>query len=131
MARQRNHDPAACNANVAVAAMTGQHTVHAIAATYGVPPNPVLPGQKPALAVVPAVCSSRPTRAAQDDDAWQARLYQPIGPRKVARDWRKKTAGFPTCVQAARDRTSPRADQWAATRPVTRGEACGVVLPGG
>ena len=34
--------------------------------------------------------------AAQDDEALQARLYQPIGQLKVELDWLKKKDGFPT-----------------------------------
>jgi hypothetical protein len=35
-------------------------------------------------------------RAAQDDEALQARLYQQIGQLKVELDWLKKKVGFPT-----------------------------------
>jgi transposase-like protein len=96
LARQRNHYTAEFTAKGAVAAITGQQTVHEIAATYGVHPQQVLPGNKQALEVLPDVFSSRHTRAAQDDEAWQARLYQQIGPLKGALDWLKKKAGFPT-----------------------------------
>jgi putative transposase len=96
MARQRNHDTAEFKAKVALAAIKGQQTVHAIAATYGVHPHQVLQWTKQALEVLPEVFSSRRMRAAQDDEAWQARLYQQIGQLKVELDWLKKTAGFPT-----------------------------------
>jgi transposase-like protein len=42
MARQRNHSTADFQAKVALAAIQGQQTVNAIAATYGVRPNQVL-----------------------------------------------------------------------------------------
>jgi transposase-like protein len=60
--------------------MSGQQTVNEIAATDGVHPNQVLPWKKQALEVLPDVFSSRRMRAAQDDEALQARLYQQIGP---------------------------------------------------
>jgi transposase-like protein len=96
MARQRNHYTAEFKAKVAVAAIKSQQTVNEIAATYGVHPHQVLPWKKPALEVLPDVFSSRHTRAAQDDEALQARLYQQIGQLKVELDWLKKKAGFPT-----------------------------------
>jgi transposase len=72
MARQRNHYTADFKAQVALAAIKGQQTVNAIAATYGVPPHPVVPWNKQALEGLPDVCSSRRARAAQADDAWPA-----------------------------------------------------------
>ena len=76
--------------------MKGQPTVHEIAATYGVQPNQVVPWKKPALEVLPDVFSRRRMRAAQDDEALQARLYQQIGPLNVELDGLKKTVGCPT-----------------------------------
>ncbi len=96
MARQRNHYTAEFKAQVALAAINGQHTVNEIAATYGVHPNQVLPWQKQALEVLPDVFSSRRMRAAQEDEAVQARRYQQIGQLNVELDWRKKKAGCPT-----------------------------------
>jgi transposase-like protein len=93
MARQRNHDTADVKAKVALAAIKGQQTVNESAATYGVHPYQVLPWKTQALAVLPDVFSRRRARAAQDDDAWQARLYQHIGQLKVERDWLKKKGG--------------------------------------
>src|SRR5918999_2306970 len=91
MARQRNHYTADFKAKVALAAIKGQQTVHEIASTYGVHPNQVLPWKKQALEVLPDVFSARRGRVAQDDEAWRARLYQPIGPLKVELDWLKKS----------------------------------------
>lgn len=62
MARQRTHYTADCNAQVALAAITGQPTVKEIAAPYGVHPHPVLPWTRQALEVVPEVFSSRRAR---------------------------------------------------------------------
>jgi transposase-like protein len=95
MARQRNHYTADFKAKVALAAIKGQQTVNEIAATYGVHPHQVLQWKRPALEVLPDVFSSRRARAAQDDEAWQARLYQQIGQLKVELDWLKKKVGWP------------------------------------
>ena len=95
MARQRHHYTADFKAKVAVAAIKGQQTVHAIAATYGVHPHQVLPWKRQALEVWPDVFSSRRARAAQDDEAWQARFYQQIGQLTVELDWLKKKVGWP------------------------------------
>ena len=95
MARQRNHYTADFKAKVALAAIKGQQTVNEIAATYGVPPHQVLQWKRQALAVVPDVFSSRRARAAQDDEALQARLSQQIGQLKVELDWLKKNVGLP------------------------------------
>jgi transposase-like protein len=95
MARQRNHYTADFKAKVALAAIKGQQTVNERAATYGVHPPQVLPWKRQALEVLPDVFSSRRARAAQDDEALQARLYQQIGPLKVELDWLKKQGGLP------------------------------------
>ena len=58
-------------------------------------PNQVVPWKKQAREVLPDVFSARRGRVAQDDEAWRARLYQPIGPLKVELDWLKKKAGVP------------------------------------
>jgi transposase-like protein len=96
MARQRNHYTAEFKTKVALAAIKGQQTVKEIATTNGVHPNQVVQWKKQALEVLPDVFLSRRTRAAQDDEALQARLYQQIGQLKVELDWLKKKAGFPT-----------------------------------
>jgi transposase-like protein len=78
-----------------LAAIKGQQTVDEIAATYGVHPHQVLPWKSQALEVLPDVFSSRRARAAQDDEALQARLYQQIGQLKVELDWLKKKLDCP------------------------------------
>jgi transposase-like protein len=122
MARQRNHYTADFKAKVALAAIKGQQTVNEIAATYGVHPNQVLQWKRQALEVLPDVFSSRRARAAQDDEALQARLYQQIGQLKVELDWLKKKVGLPAWTAAAMGRTAPRTAQRAAAMPVARGE---------
>lgn len=90
MAEQRNHYAADCKAKVALAAIKGQQTVNQIAAVKSVHPKQVLQWKKPALEALPDTFSSKRARAAQDEEAWRAQLYQPIGQLKVEVDWRKK-----------------------------------------
>jgi putative transposase len=69
--------------------------VNAIAATYGVHPNQVLPWKKQALEALPEVFSTRRGRVARDEEALPARLYQQLGPLKVELDWLKKKLDGP------------------------------------
>lgn len=95
MARQRNHYTADFTAKVALTAIKGQQTVNEMAATYGVHPNQVVQWKKQALDALPEGFSTRRARAAQDDEALQARLYQQIGQLKVELDWLKKKLDDP------------------------------------
>jgi transposase-like protein len=79
MTKQRNHYSADFKAKIALAAIKGQHTVNEIAATYGVHPSLVLQWKKQALKALPEVFSTRSARAAQDEEALRAQLYQQIG----------------------------------------------------
>ena len=94
MTKQRNHYSADFKAKVAIAAIKGQQTVNEIAAFYSVHPNQVLQWKRQALASVPDAFSARRARAAQDEDALKAQLYQQIGQLKVELDWLKKKAGL-------------------------------------
>ena len=94
MAKQRNHYAADFKAKVALAAIKGQQTVNEIAALYSVHPNQVLQWKKQALEALPETFSSKRTRAAQDEEALRAQLYQQIGQLKVEVDWLKKKAGL-------------------------------------
>jgi transposase-like protein len=96
MAKQRNHYSADFKAKVALAAIKGQQTVNEIAATYSVHPNQVLQWKKQALAALPETFSTHRARAAQDEEALRAQLYQQIGQLKVEVDWLKKKAGLST-----------------------------------
>lgn len=96
MVKQRNHYSADFKAKIALAAIKGQQTVNEIAATYGVHPNQVLQWKKQALAALPDTFSNKRARAAQDEEALRAQLYQQIGQLKVELDWLKKKAGLST-----------------------------------
>jgi transposase-like protein len=76
MTKQRNHDSADFKAKVAIAAIKGQQTVNEIAAMYGVHPDQVMTWKKQVLEAVPDIFSARRARAAQDEEAVKAQLYQ-------------------------------------------------------
>lgn len=94
MAKQRHHYASDFKAKVALAAIKGQQTVNEIAAIYSVHPNQVLQWKKQALAALPDTFSNQRARAAQDEEALRAQLYQQIGQLKVELDWLKKKAGL-------------------------------------
>lgn len=94
MAKQRKHYSSDFKAKVALAAIKSQQTVNEIAALYSVHPNQVLQWKKQALEALPDTFSSKRARAAQDEDALRAQLYQQIGQLKVEVDWLKKKAGL-------------------------------------
>jgi transposase-like protein len=94
MTKQRNHYSADFKAKVALAAIKGQQTINEIASCYSVHPNLVLQWKKQALLALPDAFSNRRARAAQDEEALKARLYQQIGQLKVELDWLKKKVGL-------------------------------------
>ena len=94
MAKHRNHYSPDFKAKIALAAIKGQQTVNEIAASYGVHPNQVSLWKKQAQEALPDTFSNRRARAALDDEALKAQLYQQIGQLKVELDWLKKKAGL-------------------------------------
>jgi len=94
MPKRRNHDRADFTANVALAAMKGQHTVNELATRFGVPPHQVLPWKKQALEARPEACSARRGREAPDEEAFKGHLYQQRGQLKGELAWLKKKVGF-------------------------------------
>jgi transposase-like protein len=94
MPKQRNHYSADFKAKVALAAMKGQHTVNALAASFGVHPHQVLQWKKQALEAIPDAFSARRVRESQDEETLKAQLYQQIGQLKVELDWLKKKVGL-------------------------------------
>ena len=90
---RRNHS-AQFKAKVALEAFRGLKTINELAALYEVHPTQITKWKKHLLAEAPGVFSDRRQRAASDDEALRARLYQEIGQLKVELDWLKKKAGF-------------------------------------
>jgi putative transposase len=79
---------------VALEALTGLQTVHALARTYGVHPTQIAHGKHRLQKEMPEIFSARRAKREHDAAVFQAQLYQQIGPRKVALDWLKKKAGL-------------------------------------
>jgi len=94
MKTHRQQHSAEFKAKVALEAIKAQRTSNEIGSHYGVHPTPVAQWKKQALEELPAAFAGRRTRAAQDEAALTAQLYQPIGQLKVELDWLKKKVGF-------------------------------------
>ena len=90
---RRNHS-AQFKAKVALEAFRGLKTANELAALYEVHPTQIAKWKKRLLAEAPGVFADRRQRAASDDEALRARLYQEIGQLKVELDWLKQKAGF-------------------------------------
>ena len=93
MIKQRKTYTSDLKVKVALAAIKGLQTTNQIATLYGVHPNQVTQWKKQALAGLPDAFSARRDRAAADEEALKAQLYQQIGQLKVELDWLKKKAG--------------------------------------
>ncbi len=90
MTKQRKTYSAELKARIALEAIKGQMTVNQIVTHYGVHPNQVTEWKRQALQQLPQLFSRAQARAAQDDEALKAQLYQQIGQLKVELDWLKK-----------------------------------------
>ena len=93
MKKQRKTYTSDLKVMVALAAIKGLQTTNQIATLYGVHPTQVTQWKKQALEALPEAFSSRRDRAAEDEEALKAQLYQQIGQLKVELDWLKKKAG--------------------------------------
>lgn len=93
MKKQRKTYTSDLKVKVALAAIKGLQTTNQIATLYGVHPTQVTQWKKQALEALPEAFSSRRDRAAEDEEALKAQLYQQIGQLKVELDWLKKKAG--------------------------------------
>src|SRR5262245_57605493 len=92
--QQRKTYPAEFKVKVALEAIKGQRTINEIATHYGVHPNVVTLWKKQAVASLTDVFSTKRERAAEEEEALKAKLYQEIGQLKVELDWLKKKAGL-------------------------------------
>jgi transposase len=107
MSVQRRNFSAEFKAKVALAAIKGQQTVNEIASTFGIHPNLVLDWKKIATSAVPEAFATRRARAAADEEAEKAQLYQQIGQLKVELDWLKKKSGLLVGREKSSGRTRP------------------------
>ena len=81
-------------AQVALEALKNQKTINALATDYQVHPNQIGQWKKQLVEGLPSLFASR-AKAAQNDEALQARLYEEIGRLKVELDFvKKKAAGL-------------------------------------
>jgi transposase-like protein len=94
MQKQRKSYSAELKAKIALEAIKGQRTVNEIALHYGVHPNQVAQWRKQLLEGASEIFSDQHSRAARDDEAVKAQLYQQIGQLKVELDWLKKKVGL-------------------------------------
>lgn len=90
---QRRRHSAEFKAKVALEAIRGQRTANEIASEHGVHPVQVVQWKKQALDGLAQLFSDHRAKAAQDEEALRAELYQQIGQLKVELDWVKKKAG--------------------------------------
>jgi putative transposase len=89
MKTRRQHS-AEFKARVALEALKGERTLNEIAADYEVHPVQVQQWKRQALEGIGSVFSSKREKAATDQEALTAQLYQQIGQLKVEVDWLKK-----------------------------------------
>jgi putative transposase len=90
----RKQHSAEFKARVAIEAIKGQRTLNELANDYGVHPVQIAQWKKRALDGMAAVFAGQRGKAAQDEEAVRANLYQQIGQLKVELDWVKKKAGL-------------------------------------
>ena len=77
-------------AQVALEALKNQKTINALATDYQVHPNQIGQWKKQLVEGLPSLFASGRAKAAQNDEALQARLYEEIGRLKVELDFVKK-----------------------------------------
>jgi transposase-like protein len=94
MSTQRKQYSAEFKARVALEALKGLKTVNELASTYGVHPTQIAHGKHRLQKEMPEIFSVRRDKRERAQEAFQAPLYQQIGPLKVALDWLKKKAGL-------------------------------------
>ena len=94
MSTQRKQYSAEFKARVALEALKGLKTVHALASTYGVHPTHIAHWKHRLQQEMPEIFSVRREKRERDHEAFQAQLYQQIGQLKVELDWLKKKAGL-------------------------------------
>ena len=92
MGKRKQHS-AAFKAQVALAAVRGDRTVHELAAQFGVHPTLIHDWKKKLLAGSVMIFEGGTKPPAADGESKQAELYEQIGRLKVELDWVKKKAG--------------------------------------
>ena len=77
---------------VALEALKNQKTINELATEYQVHPNQIGQWKKQLLEGLPSLFTNGRAKAAQNDEALHARLYEEIGRLKVELDFGKKKA---------------------------------------
>jgi putative transposase len=94
MAGKRQRHTPAFKAQVALAALKGDRTVHEPAGHFGVHPTLIHAGKKQLLAGAAAVFSNGSRAATDDAEARHAELDEHIGRLKMELEWLKKKAAL-------------------------------------
>jgi transposase-like protein len=93
MAGKRKQHTAAFKAQVALAALKGDHTINELASQYGVHPTQIHGWKKHLLAGADQVFSNGAKSGAGDAEAEKAELFEQIGRLKMELEWLKKKVG--------------------------------------
>jgi transposase-like protein len=93
MGQTRKRHSAEFKAKVALEALKGLKTVNELSSEYGVHPTQISQWKKQLQTGSRELFSGARAKAAVDQEAQQAQLYEQIGRLKMELDWLKKTAG--------------------------------------
>lgn len=87
--KRRNHSPD-FKAKVALEALKGIESIHALSAKYQIHPTQITTWKQELLAQLPAVFARKGAPDPAEIEAREARLFQKIGQLEVELDWLKK-----------------------------------------
>ncbi len=93
MAGRSSKYPPKLKAQVALAAIKGQHTINEIAASFSVHPAQVATWKKQALGNIISLFEDGAGAAPVNDERVTSKLYQQIGQLTVELEWLKKKSG--------------------------------------
>jgi transposase-like protein len=94
MTTQRKRYRAAVKARMAFEAVTGEQPINELASAHGGHPTPSVQGTRSVQTAGPRLLTARAGKQAPADEALQAPVDQPIGPRKVEVDGLNTHAGL-------------------------------------
>jgi putative transposase len=94
MIQKRKRHGAEFKAKVALEALKGIKTVNELSSLYGVHPTQISQWKRQLQQSSRELFADARAKAAEDQEAAQAKLYEEIGRLKMELDWLKKTAGF-------------------------------------